>query len=78
MTSASKTSFRLKNLKILRTKVMNNLINLSKKFCEFRPWNAGLQLPAHALFLPSDLPSISSTLTYEFFVRTAFFLRTCI
>ena len=37
MISASKTTFSLKNLKILRPKVTKNLTNLLKKFCEFPP-----------------------------------------
>ena len=35
MTYASKTTFCLINLKILRPKVTENLMNLHKKFCEF-------------------------------------------
>ena len=35
MTYASKTTFCLNNLKILRPKVTKNLTNLRKKFCEF-------------------------------------------
>jgi len=34
MISASKTTFRLKNFKILRSKVTKNLMNSSQKFCE--------------------------------------------
>ncbi len=37
MISASKTTFSHYNLKILRPKVMKNIKNLRKKFCEFRP-----------------------------------------
>ncbi len=37
MISASKTTFRHYNLKILRLKVTKNLTNLPNKFCEFRP-----------------------------------------
>ncbi len=37
MISASKTTFSLNNLKILRPKVTKNLTNLLKKFCEFSP-----------------------------------------
>ncbi len=37
MISASKTTFSHFNLKILRPKVMKNIKNLRKKFCEFRP-----------------------------------------
>ena len=39
MISASKTTFRVNNLKILRPKVTKNIKNLSKKFCEFPPRN---------------------------------------
>ena len=35
MTYASKTTFCLNNVKILRPKVRKNLTNLHKKFCEF-------------------------------------------
>jgi len=35
MISTSKTTLRLNNLKILRPKVMKNLMNLLKKFFEF-------------------------------------------
>jgi len=35
--SASKTTLSLNNFKILRPKVMKNLTNLLKKFCEFPP-----------------------------------------
>jgi len=38
MISASKTAVSLNNLKILRPKVMKNLTNLPKKFCESPPW----------------------------------------
>jgi hypothetical protein len=37
MIFASKSTLSLKNLKILRPKVMKNLANLPKKFCEFPP-----------------------------------------
>jgi len=37
MISASKTTFSHYILKILRPKVMKNLTNLPKKFCEFQP-----------------------------------------
>ncbi len=37
MISASKTTFSHFNLKILRPKVTKNIMNLRKKFCEFRP-----------------------------------------
>jgi len=37
MISASKTTFSLKNLKILRPKNTKNVTNLLKKFCEFLP-----------------------------------------
>jgi hypothetical protein len=37
MICASKTTFSLNNLKILRSKVTKNLTNLLKKFCEFPP-----------------------------------------
>ena len=35
LTYVSKTTFCLKNLKILRPKVTKNLTNFHKKFCEF-------------------------------------------
>jgi len=38
MISASKTTFSLNNIKILRLKVKKNLTNLRKKFCESPPW----------------------------------------
>jgi len=37
MISASKTTFSLNNFKCLRPKVMKNLTNLLKMFCEFPP-----------------------------------------
>jgi len=37
MISASKSTLRLKDLKILRPKVTKNLTNLHKKFCESPP-----------------------------------------
>jgi len=37
MIFASKSTVSLDNLKILRHKVMKNLTNLLKKFCEFPP-----------------------------------------
>jgi len=41
--SASKTTFSLNNLKILRPKVTKNLTNLLEKFCEFP--HCGLNQP---------------------------------
>jgi hypothetical protein len=46
MISPSKTTFSLGNLKILRPKVLKNLTNLLKKFCEF---------PLTLLFCDSDV-----------------------
>jgi len=43
MISASKTTFRHYNLKILRPKDAKNITNLRKKFCEFPP--RGLCIP---------------------------------
>jgi len=37
MISASKSTIRLNNLKILKPKVTKNLTNLRKKFCECPP-----------------------------------------
>jgi len=37
MISASKSTLSLNNLKILRPKVIKNLKNFCKKFCEFPP-----------------------------------------
>ncbi len=37
MTTASKSTLRLFNLKILKTKVKKNLTNFCKKFCKFPP-----------------------------------------
>ncbi len=37
MKSASKTTFSHCDIKILMLKVIKNLTNLLKKFCEFRP-----------------------------------------
>jgi len=42
MISASKTTFRVNNLKILRPKVRKNLTNLGKTFCKFEPWCTAL------------------------------------
>ncbi len=38
MISATKTTFSHYNLKILKSKVTQNLTNFRKKFCEFPPW----------------------------------------
>ena len=46
MTYASKTSFCLNNLKIVMPKVMKNITNLRKKFCEF-PHSIGPALRKH-------------------------------
>jgi len=40
MISASKSTLSLNNLKILRPKVVKNLKNLCKKFCESPPWDS--------------------------------------
>jgi len=40
MISASKSTLSLNNLKILCPKVMTNLTNLRKKFCESSPWTS--------------------------------------
>jgi len=37
MISASRSTFSLNNLNILRPKVTKNLMNLHKKFCESHP-----------------------------------------
>jgi len=63
MTSASKSNLNLSNLKILRPKVTKNLMNLSKKFCEFPPRYFSIHMQTYPkvlwnpLFLPFTLPN---------------------